>query len=505
MMRLASACPTATGAMTPAARSAKCAAFSLIELLVVVGLIILLVGGFAVALSGRSGEGAALTNAQSMLNGMIHAARAQSALQQANTRLIVYGQMPPSANADANKYLRALQVVRADTTPTGTTVWVAVGDPVMLPAPVCVVPPSPVPTNHLSLPAGQNWNNNVATGPVSTLTVLTRFDAHGVERLQLHRSDARARSSGDAAILRRARPERARALHRVRPGRHGGFAARFDPHQNRARHGRAWRKRAATFQQRFRRARAVHSQNRSRVARKSTETPWIETAGAQTCCARHTLRVHERARQDRAPTVLDCRAFSLLEVVAAVAIFSLGMLAVLGLFAPVTKSVVNVADSESAAKVADAVRARLQAMPFDTALTLVQSPADVRKNDGDGNYNPNDGTKHPAVLFGKLSGEVGIYDAATGRKAWYDSQNVRVNDADKFFEIDLVRNEAISPPADDPATPMVAYNIRVRWPAFVAASSGNPVQVGANPAGGGSVPFDHSKKQVIFFTGSIVR
>ena len=154
-------------------------AFSLVELLVVIGLIVLFVGGAALALSGRGSEGAALTNAQALVASMVGAARAQAALHQTNARLIVYAQMPPGANADANKYLRALQVVRQETLPTGTTIWVAAGDPVTLPTPICVVPPAPVPANHLRLPTGQTWNNNVATGPVSTLQVQTGFNYRG--------------------------------------------------------------------------------------------------------------------------------------------------------------------------------------------------------------------------------------------------------------------------------------------------------------------------------------
>jgi hypothetical protein len=184
------------------------------------------------------------------------------------------------------------------------------------------------------------------------------------------------------------------------------------------------------------------------------------------------------------------------------------MVAVLGIFAPVTKSIATVSDSEAAARVADAVRARLQALPFDRALALVQEVADVRKKDGDGNYNPNDGTKYPAVIFGKLSGDIGIYDPGENRKKWYDSSVPTpqvVDDADKFFEVDLIRNDTLSPKASDPTAAMVAFTMRVRWPAFLRASSGAPVQVGANPSGGGAVPYDHGKKQVLFFTGSIMR
>ncbi len=199
-------------------------------------------------------------------------------------------------------------------------------------------------------------------------------------------------------------------------------------------------------------------------------------------------------------------AFSLLEVVVAVGVFALGMVAVVGLYAPVAKSVSSVADAEAAARVADAVRSRLQTLPFETAVALVQTPANLRRKDGDGAYNPNDGTKYPEVLFGKLTGDVGVYDASREPKAWYDARGARVLDADKYFEIDLVRNEAVSPAAADATAAMVAFNIRVRWPAFLPSTSpAGFVQVGANPAGGGAVPYDHSRKTALFFSGSIQR
>jgi hypothetical protein len=198
-------------------------------------------------------------------------------------------------------------------------------------------------------------------------------------------------------------------------------------------------------------------------------------------------------------------AFSLVEVIAAVVIFAIGMVAVLGLFAPVTKSVATVSEAEAAARVADAVRARLQTLPFESALALIQDVANVRRKDGDGSYNPNNGTNNPAVLFGKRDGEVGVYDGGTGRRQWFDSRGARVLDADKFFEIDLIRSDAMTPRSEDATAALIAYTMRVRWPAFYAGSDGLAVQVGANPGGGGPVPFDHSRKQVLFFTGAILR
>jgi prepilin-type N-terminal cleavage/methylation domain-containing protein len=205
------------------------------------------------------------------------------------------------------------------------------------------------------------------------------------------------------------------------------------------------------------------------------------------------------------------RGFSLIEVVAALGIFAIGMIAVLGLFSPVTRAVANVSDAEAAARAADAVRARLRAMPFAAAAALVQEPADVRKKDADGAYNPNDGTRHPAVIFGRLNGEVAFYHASAVVPAWHDFDYSTspprarpLADADKFFEIDLIRDAAISPAAEDATAPMIAFHVRVRWPAFVRTSPTTAVS-GAQNSAGGAVPFDHGKKQALFFTGSISR
>jgi type II secretory pathway pseudopilin PulG len=159
------------------ARRTDASAFTLLELLVVAGVIVVLLGSIAIALAGRGGEGASLTNAQSMVSSLIGATRAQAALHQTNARLIIYAQMPSGTTGDASKYLRALQVLRQETLANGNTVWVAAGDPVTLPAPICVVPPTPVPANHLN--TGVTWNNNAATGPVSTLLTATAFSYRG--------------------------------------------------------------------------------------------------------------------------------------------------------------------------------------------------------------------------------------------------------------------------------------------------------------------------------------
>ena len=144
--------------------------FTLIELMIVVGLIALLTAGVGIALGGRGGEGVALANAQNILAGMVGSARAQAALHQTSARVLIYASLPPSG--DAGKYLRYIQVARLE-----GTAWVAAGDPVTLPAPICVVPPSPVPATHLR--TGVTWVNTPATGPVSTLSQQRNFSVSG--------------------------------------------------------------------------------------------------------------------------------------------------------------------------------------------------------------------------------------------------------------------------------------------------------------------------------------
>lgn len=204
--------------------------------------------------------------------------------------------------------------------------------------------------------------------------------------------------------------------------------------------------------------------------------------------------------------------FSLIEVIAAVGIFAIGMVGVLALFAPVTKSVVNVGEVEAAARAADAVRARLLAMPFDSARALVQDPAAIRTKDADPAYNPNNGARYPGVLFGKLNGEIGVYRAAAqgGAAGWYTGNTTGATnptpmpDADKFFEIDLIRNVNLTPATADDTAPLVAYTIRVRWPAFrPVPGATTAVQIGAGS--GGAVTIDNSKKQVMFFAGALSR
>lgn len=203
-------------------------------------------------------------------------------------------------------------------------------------------------------------------------------------------------------------------------------------------------------------------------------------------------------------------AFSLLEVVVAIGIFAAGMLGVVALFTPVARSVSASADGEAAARVADALKMKLQSMPFleVTPLLKVSNGARHALTDTDARSDYNPATDAQILFASRDGGKVGVYSDPV----WIDPVTNRNSDRDKFFEIALVRNETLSPlgvgvpsaEGDSDATAfMVAYTARVRWPAFVKEGGAGAIQVGSNPAA--TLRYDHSGKQVLFFTGSVTR
>ena len=208
-------------------------------------------------------------------------------------------------------------------------------------------------------------------------------------------------------------------------------------------------------------------------------------------------------------------AFSLLEVVVAVGVFAIGIVAILALFAPAAKSVSANAEAEAAAAVAQALAADLQrrvvpadAAPFAavTALLKKSTAAGGHELTSDNARADYDIARDPQLLFANRDGtKIGTFADTT---VWGTPNSNR----EKFFEIALIRNETLSPPADPAADPpvnpdataaFIAYTARIRWPAFVALSGAGAQQVGANPAG--AVRFDHSSKLSLFVTGTVKR
>lgn len=145
--------------------------FTLVELLVVIGLIALLAGSLGLALSDTGTT--SLTTAQNTLATLVGTVRAQAAVKQTEARLLVYATRPPTG--DAEKYLRHLRVV-IPVTPGSTgpgASWTAIGSPVSLPRGTYVVPAL---TNGL-IATGVIWPTSPA--PISTLLPAARYTVVG--------------------------------------------------------------------------------------------------------------------------------------------------------------------------------------------------------------------------------------------------------------------------------------------------------------------------------------
>ncbi len=178
-------------------------------------------------------------------------------------------------------------------------------------------------------------------------------------------------------------------------------------------------------------------------------------------------------------------AFSLVEVVVALGIFAVGIIGVLGLLVPITDSVSTNRDAETAARVAEGVQLCLRTEAFPAVATSVLTAEQLKAQDSSPDYNL---AMDDRLWFANVTGgKVGRRDDAV----WQG------NDREKFFEITLLRNEALSPEENDAVAPTLAYTVRVRWPFFIPTAPG-----GSEPrmiAGG------QPARQVAFFTGAVRR
>ncbi len=192
------------------------------------------------------------------------------------------------------------------------------------------------------------------------------------------------------------------------------------------------------------------------------------------------------------------RAFSLIEVVAAVGLLAVTVVVVLSLSTPVVKSVSASAEAESAARVVAALTSRLR---FADVQSLLKTSAQLKADDANPRYDPTDG-KDAKVLLATAAGEAGVYDPA--KKAWVGGAGTALPTRDLFFEVELVRNDTLSPASADDTASVLAFTARVRWPVFrPTADPTRPAQPGA--AQTGAVAYDHSQQQVLFFTSSVSR
>lgn len=138
-------------------------AFTLVELLVVIGVIGALAAGVGLLLRGNN-PGTALRSAQSTLASALSSARGQAALNQANAMLIV------QADPAVENFLRSVRVVVS--TSSG---WKEVGGEIILPEGVFVVPHNATTTTLSDSSANRLSTFFTTSAPVTGLSMTTNF------------------------------------------------------------------------------------------------------------------------------------------------------------------------------------------------------------------------------------------------------------------------------------------------------------------------------------------
>ncbi len=170
-------------------------------------------------------------------------------------------------------------------------------------------------------------------------------------------------------------------------------------------------------------------------------------------------------------------AFSLIEVVVAVGVFAIASVSVVGILASVGRSVAEVEDADKAARLIGVIQARLQATPFSTISDNLLDASAVTVDFPVYNRNVNANPIVAAsqrVLFASEDGAIVAPYASTA--VWRQNSppvspqaDKRARDGLKYFELTLIRNETLndSDSPDDANAAFLAFNIRVRWPAFL--------------------------------------
>ena len=158
--------------------------------------------------------------------------------------------------------------------------------------------------------------------------------------------------------------------------------------------------------------------------------------------------------QDSKSIFRSCAAFSLIEVVVALGIFAIAIVGVLGLLSPTTDLVSDTIDSGIASRLADTVNAEVERAGYDTVRGLLLLGSEL---DDDGRIVAN------RLLANRAGDVIASQSQLTGNQSL-------LLQADRFFEVVLVRNEGLSPNTadNDNSAGFLAFSVRVTWPAQVS-------------------------------------
>jgi type II secretory pathway pseudopilin PulG len=148
--------------------------------------------------------------------------------------------------------------------------------------------------------------------------------------------------------------------------------------------------------------------------------------------------------------------FSLVEVVVSVGIFAVAIVGIIGLFAPTTKNVAAVADSDGSTRAVAAIQSYLKEKA-STSAGFIQLQADL------GTDTNTAGTGY--VYYVTKGGDKVI-------KSNDPSAATIIPNNERFFEFSVTRNATLSPVADATTAGFLAFTINLRWPAFTPSADG---------------------------------
>ena len=146
--------------------------------------------------------------------------------------------------------------------------------------------------------------------------------------------------------------------------------------------------------------------------------------------------------------------FSLVEVVVAVGIFAIAIVSIIGMLVPINNSVADIRDSEDASRLSTTIQGELQKLSFATIKVVLDAPGAAT-----------------SVLYASRDGsKVEVRNPPAPRVNIWDQNNAGLSqveqDAFKFFKVELLRNDILSPAPADATSGYLAFTIKLTWPAF---------------------------------------
>lgn len=142
------------------------------------------------------------------------------------------------------------------------------------------------------------------------------------------------------------------------------------------------------------------------------------------------------------------KAFSLVEVVVALGIFAIAVIAVIGLLGPINQSIAEVQNGDDASRVAQSVQTELQRASFGTVQGFISANK---------------------LLYANRSGSIVALDTDTAKWDTDGDGSVSAEEnAAKFFEIRLKLDSTLSPNGDQASYSegYLAFFISMRWPGY---------------------------------------